>query len=135
MNRDDFQRLAEMRLSEGQALFDAGFYSGAYYLSGYVIECALKACICKQVQQYDFPPGPDLKKSHYSHTFSELVETADLKDVLRQEIARNTAFERLWRILVVWRENKRYTYNVTEKEARDMLDAIREVYSWIQQYW
>ena len=124
-----------MRLAEGQALFDAGFYSGAYYLSGYVIECALKACICKKVQQYDFPPGPDLKKSHYSHIFSELVDTADLKNNLVRKRKEDRDFAESWDILTFWNERKRYEYSVKESEAGDLLRAIRGVYPWIQERW
>ncbi|MEL0589524.1 MAG: hypothetical protein U1V55_07060 [Planktothrix rubescens PR222] len=36
-------------------LLDNHQYSGAYYLSGYVIECALKACIAKKTQQLPIP--------------------------------------------------------------------------------
>ena len=38
---------------------------GAYYLAGYAIECALKACIAKATRRYDFP---DRKKVDASHT-------------------------------------------------------------------
>lgn len=55
MNRLDFQRLAELRLSESTALLAAGFPDGAYYLAGYAMECALKACIAKRTREYDFP--------------------------------------------------------------------------------
>ena len=36
-------------------LLKAGHFSGAYYLAGYSVECALKACIAKQTARYDFP--------------------------------------------------------------------------------
>lgn len=48
MNRLDLQNLALARLEEVEVLLNNHKYSGAYYLSGYVIECALKACIAKQ---------------------------------------------------------------------------------------
>ena len=135
VNRDDFQELAELRLSEGQVLFDAGFYSGAYYLTGYAIECALKACICKKVQQYDFPPGSDLKKSHYSHNFKDLVNTSGLKNDLDQKSLQDIAFAEFWKVVIVWNELKRYEYGVADKDARDLLDAVRGILPWIQQYW
>lgn len=55
MNRSDFQTLAETRLQEAKSLLDNGHYSGAYYLCGYAIEYALKACIAKQTKAEDFP--------------------------------------------------------------------------------
>ena len=45
MNRADFQRLADVRIDEAGVLLAAGRWSGAYYLAGYAVECALKACI------------------------------------------------------------------------------------------
>jgi hypothetical protein len=44
-DRATFQQLAELRLAEARALHAEGLYSGAYYLAGYAIECALKAKI------------------------------------------------------------------------------------------
>ena len=64
MNRKDFQRLSALRLKEAKALL--GYFHGAYYLTGYAAECALKACIAKRTQKYNFPdkhrtadPGAD----------------------------------------------------------------------------
>ena len=54
MNRQDLQNLALTRLEEVEVLLNNHKYSGAYYLSGYVIECALKACIAKQTQEFDY---------------------------------------------------------------------------------
>jgi len=59
MNRSDFQQLAEDHLRHGKALLDAGLYSGAYYMCGYVVECALKACICKRTKEFDFYRSPE----------------------------------------------------------------------------
>ena len=55
MNRTDFQKLAEERIAEAKILLDAGKWSGAYYLAGYAVECALKACIAKMTKSEDFP--------------------------------------------------------------------------------
>ena len=55
MTRNDFQRLALLRVKESRALLQRGFYKGAYYLSGYAVECALKACIAKKTQRHEFP--------------------------------------------------------------------------------
>ena len=45
MNRRDLQELTRIRAVEAGTLLDQGMYDGAYYLSGYAVECALKACI------------------------------------------------------------------------------------------
>ena len=55
MNRFDFQRLAKIRIKEAGVLLEKRCYEGAYYLVGYAVECALKACIAKQTQRFEFP--------------------------------------------------------------------------------
>jgi HEPN domain-containing protein len=57
MTRWDLQKLAEDRLLDAEALLAAGRWSAAYYLAGYAVECAIKACIAKLVQEYDFRTG------------------------------------------------------------------------------
>ncbi|HYP09337.1 MAG TPA: hypothetical protein VER03_24140 [Bryobacteraceae bacterium] len=47
MTRQDLQELAEMRLADAEALLVAGRYSGAYYLAGYAVECAIKAHVSR----------------------------------------------------------------------------------------
>jgi len=36
-------------------LLRLGLFDGAYYLAGYAVECALKACIAKGTQRFEFP--------------------------------------------------------------------------------
>jgi hypothetical protein len=48
MNRVDFQNLATERLSDAEALIAGGRFDCAYYVAGYAVECALKACILFQ---------------------------------------------------------------------------------------
>jgi hypothetical protein len=43
--RETMRKLAMARLAEARILLDAGEFSGAYYLAGYAIECAIKARI------------------------------------------------------------------------------------------
>ena len=52
MYKRDLQRISDIRLSEAKVLLDNEYYSGAYYQLGYSVECALKACIAKQVQRH-----------------------------------------------------------------------------------
>jgi HEPN domain-containing protein len=76
-SRNDFQRLAELRLIEARFLLDAGFSDGAYYLAGYAVECALKACIAKGTHQYDFPDKKLVEKS-YTHDVEKLLDAAGM---------------------------------------------------------
>ena len=47
VDRKDLQELSKVRLREATALLNLGLFDGAYYLAGYSVECALKACIAK----------------------------------------------------------------------------------------
>ena len=65
MNRKELQALSRVRLREARALARLGMNDGAYYLAGYCVECALKACIAKATVRHEFP---DKKKADLSHT-------------------------------------------------------------------
>ncbi len=77
MKRQDFQELATIRLKEARVLLEARCWEGAYYLGGYVVECALKACIAKQTEQYDFPDKKRVNDSH-THDLQELIRVGQL---------------------------------------------------------
>ncbi|HBB88531.1 MAG TPA: hypothetical protein DC047_13040 [Blastocatellia bacterium] len=47
--------IAEERLKDAEALLAAGRYDGAIYLGGYVVELALKSCICRILNWKGFP--------------------------------------------------------------------------------
>lgn len=55
MNRKHLHQLTKSRLKEAKLLLDNDYYSGAYYLAGYSIEFALKACISKKIRQSEIP--------------------------------------------------------------------------------
>lgn len=79
MTREDFQKLAILRLKEAKILYDNGCYAGAYYLAGYSIECALKACIAKETKKYQFPPDKSFVSKCYSHKFVDLLSSTSME--------------------------------------------------------
>ncbi|MGC1463812.1 MAG: HEPN domain-containing protein [Terracidiphilus sp.] len=107
MNRSDFQRLSELRLKEAKALLAAGFPEGAYYLSGYAVECALKACIARRTQEFDFPEKKRVNDSH-THDLGKLLVLAGLSEDLQLEFAADAAMEWRWGIVRDWSEESRY---------------------------
>jgi hypothetical protein len=84
MNRADFRRIARYRSREAGVLLSVRCYSGSYYLSGYVIECALKACIAKQTRRYDYPPSPGDVRDYYSHDLTRLFKVSGLEPDFQQ---------------------------------------------------
>ncbi len=137
INRDILHDLAEIRLNEAKILLDNRMYDGAYYLSGYVIELALKACIAKKVRQYDFPDKDAVNES-YTHKLKVLLNSTGLAQEFNTAIENNTQLGENWAIVVNWSEEKRYTRN-NKKTAEAMFDAINDrdngVFTWIKQRW
>lgn len=138
MNRSDFQKLTWERLKDAQALLQKHRYSGAYYLCGYSIECALKACIAKKTKKFDFPPERKSIENIYTHDFEKLIGAAELKVKLDKDIKSNKDLERNWAIVKDWKETSRYE-EYDQKKARDIYQAITDekhgVLQWISQRW
>lgn len=139
MNRIDLQNLAELRIKEAKILLDGGSYPGAFYLAGYSIECALKACIAKETKQHDFPAKPKQIQDIYSHDLEKLLGLAKLKDKLENDMKSNIDLRAYWNRVVDWNEEKRYELGMTQKEAEDLYDAVagpvNGVLPWLKNWW
>lgn len=138
MNRADFKKLALARLGDAQILFRNRRFSAAYYIAGYAIECALKACIAKKTKRYDFPPGHDYIRLCYTHSFDNLRDASGLKGAIEMKRATDPSFDRNWWLVNSWSEKSRYDSH-TAKEAKELLAAISDpltgVLECIKQYW
>jgi hypothetical protein len=89
LNKTDFQVLADLRIAEAQRLMQAlALPDGAYYLAGYAVECALKACIAGLTQAGDFP-DKQFALECYTHSLEKLVNSAGLKGHLVADVATN----------------------------------------------
>ena len=137
MNRRDFQRMAEIRAREALVLPAGRQYSGAYYLSGYVVECALKACIAKQTRRHEFPDRKAVNRS-YTHDLEELVKSARLQETLVDDTKRNPVLEDNWRVVKDWTEESRYQ-RVPATKAIGLYNAVTDqsdgVFTWLQLHW
>jgi HEPN domain-containing protein len=137
MNRLDLQKLSNARIREAKILFEAGEYSGAYYLAGYAVECALKACIAKSVKRYDFPDKSLAQKS-YVHDLGDLVKLADPDAELVSAMRANPKLDASWNLAKSWTEQSRYSVKA-KSEAEAIIDAITRrndgVLPWIKQRW
>jgi hypothetical protein len=136
LTRSDFQGLAETRLREAGMLLGTDGYDGAIYLAGYAIECALKACIAKQTQQYEFPDRDTVNRS-YTHNLGELVGLAgpELKGQYDAKILSDDTFKRDWAIVSQWHEEDRYRSDASGPEARDFIGSVGRIVEWIRQIW
>jgi HEPN domain-containing protein len=138
MNRGDFKNLAEMRLREADALLRARHFSGAYYLGGYAVECALKACIAKKTRRYDFPESPNRVKECYTHDIEKLVIITGLKTELDKRKSADPEFKTSWLIALKWSAERRYEI-ISKQDAQALLEAIGDpnhgVLRWIRSLW
>lgn len=138
MNRDDFRRLAETRLEDAKALLQAGRFDVAYYLAGYAVECALKACICRNTRESDFPPKDGNK--YYIHDLNKLLGLAELVDAVEQRFKVDQRLEGYWNVVKDWNVDSRYgSGSDAETKARDLFEAItdaeRGVFQCLSNYW
>ena len=131
MKRSDFQQLADIRVEESAVLLAQQKWDGAYYLAGYAVECALKACIARKTQRYEFPDRDRVLRA-WSHNLGQLLHEADLR------VAKGDAIEALWQIVKDWGVDARYTVGKSAAETEGFLTAAigrKGVVAWLKQYW
>jgi len=139
MNRDDFQKLADTRLEDAKALLKAGRFDAAYYLAGYAVECALKACIAKKTREHDFPRKD--AQSVYIHDLERLLSASGIRELFETESAHDPRLEEYWEVVKDWKEDRRY--EATDDGARARAEALVEaigdkdhgVLQCISKYW
>jgi HEPN domain-containing protein len=137
MDRKDFQVLAKIRLEESTALLNMQLFDGAYYLGGYAVECALKACIAKATRRGEFPERKRVESS-YTHDLRELVKVAGLEKSRLEQAGRDAEFRKNWEAIQSWTEQSRYQRHGAES-AQKLLGAIGDrrhgVFTWIKRHW
>lgn len=137
MNRQEFRKLAVIRLNEAKVLLDNRKYCGAYYLCGYALECGLKACISKKIKRSQFP---DLKfvRESWVHDLSQLVKQAALSDDRDKKMKLDKQFAANWGVVKDWNESSRYK-KYAKKDAADFYHAVADpttgVFQWVKMNW
>lgn len=137
VSRAEFQTLANEKLAAAKALLAAGLWSSAYYVSGYVLEHALKACIAKTFKAETLP-DKSLVFDTYTHNLVKLVGIANLSASLQAKMDVSEPFTTNWGIANRWSESSRYT-TATEEQAKQLIAAIDDrpdgVLVWISANW
>jgi len=138
MNRADLQKLAKLRVREAKVLLKNSCYAGAYYLLGYAVECAIKACVAKQTKEFDFP-NKSIAKDVFTHDLTKLIGLAGLTFERDKEAKKNAGFDSNWAIVKDWKEDKRYSIDVSKGEALAFHSAVLDkkdgILSWLQKWW
>jgi HEPN domain-containing protein len=125
VTRKQLQDLAQIKLQEAEALFEAGFFDGCAYLCGYVVEFALKARICSVLHVDEYPEkGSRLREALRTHSFDDLVLLAGMG----QEFTANyPGLFTNWLIGSKWAPDWRYNPqgSYDRLSAKRILDAVR----------
>jgi HEPN domain len=138
VTKAEFQELAELRLAEAKVLLDQGQWDGAYYLAGYAVELALKACIIKTLLATDAFPAKDFSKDCYTHAVERLVVLAKLDGARKTATAADPDLSTNWGLAKDWSEEKRY-HRIEKTDAEALYTAIADdvhgVLPWIKTQW
>ena len=138
MKRRDFQELAALRLKEAKILLQNQCWEGAYYLAGYVAECALKSCIAKRTERHEFPDRKQVNAS-YTHNLDELIKLAELTKGLKESETRHPELNANWKIVREWGEANRRYQKASRAEAEELVGALGHrshgVLRWLRRHW
>jgi hypothetical protein len=101
------------------------------------VECALKACVAKQVKRYDFP-DKKLANEAFTHNLEQLVRVAGLASEFENDRKARAALDLNWAVVKDWSESTRYEIGITEAQARDLYSACtgrNGILPWIRKRW
>jgi len=137
---EDLKLIAETRLKEAKVLHRSRFYDGAAYLCGYVVETALKARICKNLNVKEYPDDGKDKTIFSSHDFDRLLLLTGLQNKISLANRKNKKLFENWSLLTRWKPERRYTVGGYKKQ--DVEDLFRALeygklgfLVWIKKLW
>jgi hypothetical protein len=142
LNRAQLQHLVQLRIDDARSLLAAGRWAAAYYLTGYAVECALKSCVLRYLDDTGmiFRDAGYLKSlaGCWTHDLVRLVQLAGLEADFGRACGANPALNRSWSVTKDWEETSRYV-DRSEVNARELFEAVTHdpngVLKWIQTRW
>jgi hypothetical protein len=140
MNRAECHQLARERMADVKALLASKRWALAYYIAGYAVECALKACIQVRISSETEVLFEDRRFSEkcWTHNLEVLFDCAGLKTSFDAELAANPDLKYNWTIVRVWNEASRYEFTPRIK-ALELFESITDkkhgVLTWIKRHW
>jgi len=140
MNRADCQKLAQERIADVKALLAAKRWALAYYVAGYAVECALKACVLVRVAGETEVIFSEKRFSErcWTHNLEQLFDCAGLKAAFEADLAADPLLKENWVIVREWSESSRYD-PATKDEAVDLYNGITDkrhgVLTWVKRFW
>ena len=119
-------------------LLENQLWTGAYYMAGLGVECALKSCLASAVKEHDFPDR-DFVNAMYVHNLEKLFKlNGALWVAFQADMKVNAKLNVNWSTVKDWDDGRRYDM-VDESEARALYEATVEadsgVMDWIRRSW
>jgi hypothetical protein len=137
LTKADLEALAKLRLEDSAALLAAGRASSAYYLAGYAVELALKACIARNFVADVIPDKAFVNELH-CHAPEKLAQLAGLFPQLKSDMKADAQLQAYWGVVCNWSESSRYAMK-DPFEAASLIQAIGDpqhgVFQWVKKHW
>ena len=138
LNRDKLRLLCDARIEEARVLLEKKLWTGAYYLTGLAVECALKSCLASAVKEHDFP-DKEFVSQMYVHNLEKLFRlNGALWAQLQADMKTDAKLAVNWSTVKDWDDSKRYDV-VDELAAKSLHVAATEtgsgIVEWVRQKW
>jgi hypothetical protein len=126
----DFWALAGTRTKDAEELLGTKRWACAYHVSGYIVECALKAFIVREAEQQGVGTFFDNKQfslkrinDFFAHNLENLLAAAKLEPDFKAAQKTDPDLTTNWDIVKGWNESSRYE-SKGQAEAEAMFKAI-----------
>ncbi len=137
MTKSDLEKLALLRLEDAIFMLRANRCSSAYYLAGYSLELALKACIAKLIQPNAIPDKAFIN-AIYVHKIDSLLGLSGLRPLFDADAKNDPQLAAHWAIANNWSEDSRYAF-WDPFTAASLIQAIHDpdhgVFPWVKSHW
>jgi HEPN domain-containing protein len=137
LSKHRLMALSQSKLSDAELLFANGRWANAYYLAGYAVELALKACAAIQFTA-DSIPAKKLILDLHTHDFAKLISSAGLQPELKKKLGEDDLFAAYWAVAAEWTPDSRYD-DTDKSSAQYLISAVGEqahgVLPWIRTFW
>ena len=139
MNRAEAKQFADAWVLDAKTLLDAGRWHAAYYLVGYAVECALKACVLAHINNTGIIfQDKKFGEKCFTHDVGALLKLANLEAAFGADMQANPALADNWKTIIEWSVDIRYEQR-SETDARELYEAVTDqvngVLPWIKAHW
>lgn len=124
------------RREDAEALYQCGRWTGAIYLGGYAIECALKSLICYEEGKQNFKETDTFKKGLQGaslHSLAKLLE--ELPQLQRTfDLDITGKYKNNWQTITsVWRSDElRYSEKSgTKNDSKKFIEAVKNIHQFL----